>query len=312
MSNDEWKRGAAPIALVTGGNAGIGFETCRGLLDAGFHVVVGARSREKADAAIASLLRDSPDGSTAEPLVLDLASLESVGDAASALLATKRTLHVCVLNAGVMALPWARTDDGFEQQWQVNALGHFLFCRLLLPAITAAEQPLGRIVHVASGAHRLHPQAVDYALLTSEHESAEGFDQWRAYGRSKLANILLSNELARRLETAGSTVTSNALHPGNVKTDLWSKIGRENDSGIPVQEGALTSIYLATSQEEAGRSGGYYFLCKPVTAIFDKEKYADADYITKSATRTEISTSVEAGRAMWNVASRDVGLGADL
>ena len=312
MSTDERNEITGPIALVTGGNAGIGLETCKGLLNEGFHVVVCARSKEKADEAVANLLRGGPQGSTVEPLVLDLASLDSVRRAAGALLQTNRTLNVCVLNAGIMALPWHKTGDGFEQQWQVNALGHFLFCRLLLPAINAAKEPTGRIVHVASGAHRLHPQEVDYELLNREHESADGYDQWLAYGRSKLANILLSNELARRLKIAGSKVTSNALHPGNVNTALWTKVGRNNESGIPVEEGALTPIYLATSAEVQGQSGGYYFMCKPVSAIYNEEKHKDEDYITQSATRTEISLSDKKGETMWAVASKDVGLGEDL
>lgn len=312
MSTDEKKEIAAPIALVTGGNAGIGFETCKGLLKEGFHVVVCARSQEKADEAVASLLQRGPQGITAESLVLDLASLESVRQAAGTFLRTKRTLNVCVLNAGVMALPWHKTGDGFERQWQVNVLGHFFFCRLLLPAINAAERPTGRIVHVASGAHRLHLQEVDYELLTREHESEDGYDQWLAYGRSKLANILLSNEFARRLKVAGSLVTSNALHPGNVNTALWTKVGRNNESGIPVEEGALTSIYLATSKEVQGQSGGYYFMCKRVTTIYNEEKHKDEDYISQSATRTEVSFSEKEGKAMWAVASNDVGLGEDL
>jgi NAD(P)-dependent dehydrogenase (short-subunit alcohol dehydrogenase family) len=303
---------AKPIALVTGGNAGIGFETSKGLLEEGFHLVLCARSQEKADTAVASLLRAGRDGSTAEPMVLDLASLDSVREAAKTFLATDRPLHVCVLNAGIMALPWHRTADGFEQQWQVNVLGHFLLSRLLLPSIAAAEGPSGRIVHVASGAHRLHPRDVDYTLLAREHESADVFSEWQAYGRSKLANILLSNELSRRLKAAGSRVTSNALHPGNVNSALWSKAGRNNDSGIPVDEGARTSIYLATSAEVDGHGGGYYFLCKPVTTIFDEDKHKDEDYITKSATRTKVSTSEDAGTAMWAVASKDVGLPEDL
>ena len=303
---------STPIALVTGGNAGIGFETCKGLLKAGFHVVVCARSEEKADKAVASLLQDGPVGSTAESLALDLASLQSVREAANTFLVTKRPLNVCVLNAGIMDLPWHKTGDGFEQQWQVNVLGHFLLCRLLLPAITSAEQPTGRIVHVASGAHRLHSQEVDYDLLAKEHECEDNFDQWRAYGRSKLANILLSSELARRLKAIGAKVTSNSLHPGNVNTGLWLKAGRNNDSGIPADKGALTSIYLATSKEMQGQSGGYYFLCKPVTTIFNEEKHKHETYISKSGMRSEVSISEKESKAMWNVASKNIGLGEDL
>ena len=192
MSAEQTKK----IALVTGGNAGIGLATCRGLLEAGFHVLVGARTAEKADAAIADLLATAPDGSTAEALIFDLASLDSVRRAAEAFFRSERTLSVCVLNAGIMALPWQRTVDGFEQQWQVNVLAHFLLCRTLLPAM---ESEGGRVLHLSSRAHRRHPAPIDYERLSQEHLSEEHYDRWFAYGRSKLANILFSNELARRL-----------------------------------------------------------------------------------------------------------------
>uniref|UniRef100_A0A7S0XN19 Uncharacterized protein n=1 Tax=Elphidium margaritaceum TaxID=933848 RepID=A0A7S0XN19_9EUKA len=306
------KQNGTKTALVTGGNAGIGYETCKGLLKAGFHVVVCARSTEKADAAIASLLKDASKHSTAESLVLDLASFKSVREAAATFLDSKRALNVCVLNAGIMALPWSKTGDGFEQQWQVNVLGHFLFCRLLLPAIMAAKAPTGRIVHVASGAHRLHPSPIDYALLAQEHESAKDFNQWRAYGRSKLANILFCNELARRLKAAGSAVTSNALHPGNVNTGLWTKAGRDNQTGISAEEGARTPLYLATSKEVEGHTGGYYYLCEARTKLYVEAETKGLDYIEKSKLRTEISMSEKEGNALWLSASKDVGLGEKL
>ena len=116
------------VALVTGGNAGIGFKTCKGLLHAGFHVVLCARSAEKGERAVARLLEAAPVGSSAELLLLDLSSLDSVRQAAASFIQSGRRLSVCVLNAGIMALPWHRTVDGFEQQWQVNVLGHVLLC----------------------------------------------------------------------------------------------------------------------------------------------------------------------------------------
>lgn len=286
-----------PIALVTGGNTGIGFETCKGLLHAGFHVIVCARSAEKGDAAIASLLEDSPAGSSAESLTLDLASLDSIRTAASMFLESKRELHVCVLNAGIMALPWKTTIDGYEQQWQVNVLGHFLLCRLLLPAIVAAGEPSGRVVHVSSGAHRRHPQPIDYGALAAEHKSDENFDRWIAYGRSKLANILFSNELARRLREIDSPVTSNALHPGLVATNLITNAGGDRERGIPAAEGARTSLYLSTSPEVQGISGGYYFKNEPVSA---------------EGARTEISMSEEAGKQLWAAACRELSLSEEL
>lgn len=307
MPNDAGSN-TRPIALVTGGNTGIGFETCKGLLDSGFHLVVCARSQDKAEQAAAALLESGPVGGSAEPLALDLASLASVREAANDFLATERPLSVCVLNAGVMALPWSRTSDGFEQQWQVNVLGHFLFCRMLLPSLEAAEYPTGRVVWVASGAHRLHPEGIDYDVLAREHESPDGYDQWRAYGRSKLANILLSDELSRRLRAGGSRVTSNALHPGNVNTGLWSKAGRDNDTGISPEAGAQTSIFLATSEEVNGQSGGYYFASRPVVTVYDGGMHANADYAAKSAMRSQVSLSAREARTMWAVVSGNVGL----
>lgn len=284
------------VALVTGGNAGIGFETCKGLLEAGFHVVVCTRSEKKGHDAVARLLEEAPSGSTAESLVVDLASLDSVRDAAETFLKSNRPLSVCVLNAGIMALPWHRTVDGFEQQWQVNVLGHVLLSRLLLPALQAAKAPAGRIIHVASRAHMRHPDAIDYSLLAQEHLTEEGFDRWRAYGRSKLANILFSNEFARRLREAGSAVTSNALHPGLVATDLLTNAGGDKSKGIPVAEGARTSLYLAISPEAEGQTGGYFY----------KEQ------LTTENMRTAISSSEEEGRALWSATCRDLGLAENL
>jgi NAD(P)-dependent dehydrogenase (short-subunit alcohol dehydrogenase family) len=274
------------VAVITGANTGIGYETAMGLLETGeYHVVICARSQEKADGAVASLLEQSKEqasDASAESLVLDLTSLSSIRAAASAFLASQRSLDVLILNAGIMALPWSVTPDGFEQQWQVNFLGHFLFCRLLLPAM---DRSRGRIIHVSSGAHRLYSKSMlDYEALASEHKSSDSFEQWLAYGRSKLANILFSNELARRLHEQKepvSRITSNALHPGNVKTNLWTNIGRTNDSGISIQKGAATPLFLASSDKAQGHSGGYYYQCEPITKIYNEEDAKSADYIAK-------------------------------
>ena len=278
------------LALVTGGNAGIGLETCRGLLQAGFHVVVGARNQAKADAAIADLLATAPAGSTAEALILDLGSLDSVRRAADGFLRSERTLSVCVLNAGIMALPWHRTEDGFEQQWQVNVLGHFLLCRKLLPAMADGG---GRVVHLSSRAHRRHPEPIDYRRLSHEHLSDANYDRWFAYGRSKLANILFSNELARRFDERGLKLTSNAVHPGLVATNLITQAGGNRERGVPATEGARTSVFVATALDLEGVTGGYYVRCARVEAGGD---------------RTQISLSQEEGERFWRSACADLHL----
>ena len=290
MREQENKR----LALVTGGNAGIGLETCRGLLEANFHVILAARSQSKADTAIADLLATAPAGSTAEALILDLASLNSVRRAADSFLESERSLSVCVLNAGIMALPWHRTEDGFEQQWQVNVLGHFLLCRALLPTMNDGA---GRVVHLSSRAHRRHPEPIDYHRLSQEHLSDQNYDRWFAYGRSKLANILFSNELARRLSEQGAQITSNAVHPGLVATNLLTNAGGNIGRGVPVSEGARTSIFVATSSEVEGQSGGYYVRSARVDAGGD---------------RAEISLSEEEGRRFWRSACEDLDLCEEL
>ena len=281
------------LALVTGGNTGIGLETCRGLLEAGFHVILTARTEAKADTAIANLLATAPEGSTAEALILDLASLDSVRQAADRFLESERTLSVCVLNAGIMALPWHRTENGFEQQWQVNVLGHFLLCRALLPTMNDKS---GRVVHLSSRAHLRHPEPIDYQRLRQEHLSNNHYDRWFAYGRSKLANILFSNELARRLSKRGTQITSNAVHPGLVATNLLTNAGAKLGRGVPVSEGAQTSIFVATSSELVGHSGGYYVRSARVDA--------DGD-------RSEISLSEEEGKRFWHSACEDLNLGEE-
>ena len=209
-------------ALVTGGNAGIGFETCRGLLEAGFHVILCAQYTNRRRTSHRPIARAFTIWRT---LSLDYGfGGMSVRRAANVALGISGTCKG-MRDHGVTG---KRTVDGFEQQWQVNVLGHFLFCRIVLPMMT--EQG-GRIVHVSSGAHRRHPTPIDYQRLRVEHQSDEAYDRWFAYGRSKLANILFSNELARRLLAAGSTLTSNALHPNSAPiTTPMGRSGRVSPS----------------------------------------------------------------------------------
>ena len=110
-----------------------------------------------------------------------------------------------------MALPWHRTVDGFEQQWQVNVLGHVLLCRTLLPSMNDEN---GRVIHLSSRAHLRHPDPIDYDRLAQEHRSGQNYDRWLAYGRSKLANILFSNELARRVAERGLKISNAVTRSG--------------------------------------------------------------------------------------------------
>jgi NAD(P)-dependent dehydrogenase (short-subunit alcohol dehydrogenase family) len=186
--------------VVTGANSGIGFAAARELGRAGARVVLAVRDVAKGEAAAASIPGE------AEVRRLDLADLESVHAFADA---WEGDLDVLVNNAGVMALPERRTKDGFEMQIGTNHLGHFALTNLLL------EHVRDRVVVVASGAHRMGSIHLDD--LNWEHH---GYSRWRAYGQSKLANLLFMSELQRRLDEAGSSVRALAAHPGWAATNL--------------------------------------------------------------------------------------------
>lgn len=241
------------IAVVTGANSGIGFEAARALAAAGAHVVLACRDRARAEAARDRIAADSPDAGL-EVRLLDLASLESVRAFAEGFLADHDSLDLLVNNAGVM-MPKKRssTADGFELQIGVNHLGHFALTALLLPALERA--PAARVVNVASQAHR--GGRIDFNDL---HYHERPYRRIGSYGQSKLANLLFTFELARRLEASGSTVSALAAHPGWTATELQ----RHTPSfelfnrflAMKVEQGALPTLRAAVDPE--ARSGDYY------------------------------------------------------
>lgn len=256
--------GHGKVFLITGGNTGIGKATAVALARTGATVVFTSRSREKGERALADIRRES--GNTAVACMhLDLASLASIREFAGEFLATYPRLDVLVLNAGLMVGDRTETADGFETTFGVNHLGHFALTGLLLARLKQSAP--ARIVVVSSDAHRSARGGLDFNDL---HARA-GYNAWVAYGRSKLANLLFTLELAERLR--GSGVTVNALHPGVVATEF----GAAEDAGrligllirafrwamVTADKGARTSVYLATSPEVEGVSGLFYSRCKP-------------------------------------------------
>jgi NAD(P)-dependent dehydrogenase (short-subunit alcohol dehydrogenase family) len=187
-------------AVVTGSNSGIGRAAAAALAAKGAHVVLAVRNLDKGRAAA-----DAMSGST-EVRELDLASLESIRAFAAG---WDGEIDLLINNAGIMIPPLTRTADGFELQFGTNHLGHFALTNLLLEHVT------GRVVTVSSGAHMWGQ--IDFDDLNWERRS---YKAWRAYGQSKLANLLFCAELQRRLSLAGSTVLSNAAHPGYASTNL--------------------------------------------------------------------------------------------
>lgn len=251
--------------IVTGGNSGIGFETAAALADAGARVVITARDPGRGEKALDCLNARHPAGSV-ELSVFDLASLRSVRDGAEDLLKRLDHIDVLVNNAGVMLSDRRQSDDGMEMTFQVNHLGHFLLTLLLLDRIKASAP--ARIVNVSSTAHQ-GARSMGFDDL----QATGGYRGMSVYSRSKLANILFTTELARRLE--GTGVTANSLHPGTVRTG-WA--GEGDTSGLmslgmsmvrpffmSPEKGAQTSIYLASSPEVEGVTGRYFVRCRPRT-----------------------------------------------
>lgn len=198
-------------ALVTGGNSGLGFETAQALAGAGARVLLACRSAERAEAAIARIRAAYPT-SRVEPIALDLASLTSVRTAAQRVRAACPSLDLLINNAGVMAVPYARTADGFELQLGVNHLGHFALTGLLLESLLRADR--ARVVSVSSLVHYAGRVKLD------DLQSERHYEKWAAYAQSKLANLLFAFELGRRLARGGARAISVACHPGYASTQL--------------------------------------------------------------------------------------------
>ncbi len=241
--------------IITGANSGLGKATAEQLARMGAHVVMVCRSREKGERAKAEVEKKS-GSSSVELMVADLASLDSVRKLAHEYQESHDSLHVLLNNAGVARIRRSITADGFETTFQVNYLSHFLLTNLLLPLLKRSAP--SRIVSVSSVAHYGGHINLDDLQLK------RGYGVMRAYSQSKLAQVLFTRELARRLE--GTGVTGNCLHPGAVATHIWGKpLGPASFLGkvtrlfmVSPKKGAETQVYLASSRDVEGASGEYF------------------------------------------------------
>ncbi len=249
--------------IITGGNSGIGLETAVALARAGATTIITARDEKRGQAAVETI--SSRAGSDKVSLSLfDLSSLASVRDGAADLLGRCPSIDVLVNNAGVVLSERQVTVDGFEATFAVNHLGPFLLTNLLLDRLRTSTP--SRIVNVASTAQNMARNGMPFDDL----QSTTSYKGMRVYGESKLANVLFTTELARRLADSG--VTANCLHPGTVATGY----GRDGDASgflsfglkvikpfiLTAEKGAATSIYLASSPDVANVSGEYFIKCK--------------------------------------------------
>ncbi len=243
--------------LVTGANSGLGFETSKLLAARGAQLVLGVRDLDKGRRAVALICEATPRARI-DLLPLDLADLASIGRFAEEVRGGHGRLDALINNAGVMAIPQRCTVDGFEMQFGTNHLGHFALTGLLLPLLL--RTPGARVVTVSSGIHIIGK--INFADLQSEHS----YSDWRAYGQSKLANLLFAYELQRRLEAAGANAGSLAVHPGYASTNLQAVGPSMLDSRLrqgmmrlsnrvlaqSAAMGALPAVYAATSPDAHG------------------------------------------------------------
>ncbi|TKA82134.1 hypothetical protein B0A49_00191 [Cryomyces minteri] len=256
------------VAIVTGGNTGIGYETARLLAKNGAKVYLAARNEEKANTAIEKIRGGDIEGSV-EYLPIDLMDLSSVTKASQAFANKETRLDILMNNAGIMANPYELTKDGVESQFQTNHLSHFLLTNLLLPSLRAA--PHARVVNTSSLAYTSDPSST-FASLEDINQSYGS--SWRRYGQSKLANILF----AKKLTALEPGMFVNSAHPGFVSTELGRGIASSYGALVGTiqaaitsvclsmgafltpEQGALTQLYLATSKEveEKGIRGKYY------------------------------------------------------
>lgn len=237
MSQTRWTPKNIPdnsgrTICITGANSGLGLEAARNLVDVGAHVIMACRNAEKAEAAAQSLR--SGKGSV-EVRQLDLASLASIRQFSAQLLADGIELDGLMNNAGLMALDQSRTEDGFETQIGVNHLGHFALTGLLLPSLM--KRPNSRIVNVSSMGHI--PGKIHLDDLMCDRRR---YSRWGAYFQSKLANILFTNELERRLRETQSTTIALAAHPGTARTEL----GKSGSSATNLVMRRLTPVLTRT------------------------------------------------------------------
>ncbi|KAL5487324.1 hypothetical protein EMCRGX_G019913 [Ephydatia muelleri] len=280
--------------IITGANTGIGKETAVDLARRGARVILACRSAEKGEETVVEVRARSGNDKVVFRR-LDLASLESVRQFASSILEEEPTIDILINNAGVSCCPYSKTEDGFEMQFGVNHLAHFLLTNLLLDRLK--EAPTARIVNVSSIAHR-HVKGINFDDLNSE----KSYSPLVAYGQSKLANILFTRSLAKRL--AGTSVITNCLHPGVIRTEIFRHVVSGTIAKVlcslasPLTfvlmksptEGAQTTIYCAVDEAVEGVSGKYFKDCK----------------VTEPNTKAAVDDDM--AERLWKVSAELVGL----
>jgi NAD(P)-dependent dehydrogenase (short-subunit alcohol dehydrogenase family) len=289
------------VALVTGANSGIGYETAGALADHGAHVILACRSEEKGRQA-RDKLESELDRSSLELLRVDLADLVSVRRAAERVLSEHARLDVLVNNAGVMGVPYRLTADGFELQMGTNHFGHFALTGLLLDRIVTTER--SRIVTVSSHMHRMG------RLPLGDLTGASARNTWASYGTSKLANLLFTAELSRRLGAQGLTTLAVAAHPGWTRSNLAGNGAALGSSRLRRKLGRAAGTTLGQSTA----AGALPVLCAATAAAIGPGQYIGPAHLfglygpPRVARPARRARDAEAARALWQASEELTGV----
>jgi NAD(P)-dependent dehydrogenase (short-subunit alcohol dehydrogenase family) len=282
-------------AVVTGANTGLGYETAKALADKGAHVVLAVRNTDKGNEAAARIGDQSPGASVAVA-ELDLTSLDSIRRAADELRTKHDTIDLLINNAGVMMTPKGTTKDGFELQFGTNHLGHFAFTGLLLDRLLAV--PGSRVVTVSSVGHRFARNGIRFDDLQWEKD----YGRVAAYGQAKLANLMFTYELQRRLQ--GTKTIAAAAHPGGSRTEL----SRNLPTAVRVAEGVLQPLFQGADMgalptlraaTDPGVIGGQYF---------GPDGFGEQRGYPVVVASTRVSHDVDAQRRLWTVSEELTGV----
>lgn len=289
------------IAIVTGANSGLGLEVSKGLASKGAQVIMACRDLTKGEEAVQAIRKEQP-AAKLELMALDLADLESVGRFAQEFAQRFSTLHILANNAGVMAIPYRQTKQGFEMQFGTNHLGHFALTGLLLPTILKTDK--ARIVTTSSFLHR--SGKINFDDLAGK----ENYSPSKAYSQSKLANLLFAYELQHKLTSIGANAISVASHPGYSATNL-QLVGptmqgssfRKNVTlfmnKVMAQSaamGALPTLYGATAADVQG------------SEYFGPGGFMGMRGYPKKATSTELSHDKALAEKLWTVSEELTGV----
>ncbi|PHU23096.1 Short-chain dehydrogenase TIC 32, chloroplastic [Capsicum chinense] len=281
--------GSGLTAIVTGASSGIGAETSRVLALRGVHVIMAVRNIAAAEDVKETIVKEIP-AAKVDIMELDLSSLASVRKFAADFISSGHSLNMLINNAGVSGIPFILSKDNIELQFATNHLGHFLLTNLLLDKMketTRKTKREGRIVNVSSGAYRVF--TCREGIRFDKINDPESYGRFTAYGQSKLANILHTCELTRRLKEGGVEITANSIHPGAVATNVFRNLGVFD--GLvstfgkfffkTIQQGASTTCYVALHPQLKGISGEFFMG-------------------NNLATRTAIARDMDLAKRLWD------------